>query len=99
MRLEEIDEPLCKEGQTKIKPAFTGICGTGMSLTPFPVLITTSKNSNVHSTFWKMNYASEMFSNVRILVRQIAISHNSFLLFNLLYAIKSYPDFFHSYHA
>jgi hypothetical protein len=53
MRLEEIDEPVCKEGQIKIKPAFTGICGTGMSLTPFTVLITTSKNSNVHWTFGK----------------------------------------------
>jgi hypothetical protein len=53
MRLEEIDEPVCKEGQIKIKPAFTGICGTGMFLTPFSVLITTSKNSNVHWTFGK----------------------------------------------
>lgn len=27
IRLEEIDEPICQEGQLKIKPAFVGICG------------------------------------------------------------------------
>jgi threonine dehydrogenase-like Zn-dependent dehydrogenase len=29
IRVEEIDEPVCKEGQVKIKPAFVGICGSG----------------------------------------------------------------------
>jgi hypothetical protein len=31
IRVEEIEEPVCNEGQLKIKPAFVGICGTGMS--------------------------------------------------------------------
>jgi threonine dehydrogenase-like Zn-dependent dehydrogenase len=31
IRVEEIEEPVCKEGQLKIKPAFVGICGTGVS--------------------------------------------------------------------
>lgn len=30
MRVEDIPEPVCGEGQIKIKPAFVGICGTGM---------------------------------------------------------------------
>jgi threonine dehydrogenase-like Zn-dependent dehydrogenase len=30
IRVEEIEEPVCKRGQLKIKPAFVGICGTGM---------------------------------------------------------------------
>jgi D-arabinose 1-dehydrogenase-like Zn-dependent alcohol dehydrogenase len=29
IRVEEIEEPVCKEGQIKIRPAFVGICGTG----------------------------------------------------------------------
>jgi threonine dehydrogenase-like Zn-dependent dehydrogenase len=29
IRVEEVDEPVCKEGQIKIKPAFVGICGSG----------------------------------------------------------------------
>jgi hypothetical protein len=29
IRVEEIDEPVVKDGQVKIKPAFVGICGTG----------------------------------------------------------------------
>jgi threonine dehydrogenase-like Zn-dependent dehydrogenase len=33
IRVEEIAEPVCGEGQIKIKPAFVGICGTGS--TPF----------------------------------------------------------------
>lgn len=30
IRVEEIEEPLCKEGHVKIKPAFVGICGTDL---------------------------------------------------------------------
>jgi threonine dehydrogenase-like Zn-dependent dehydrogenase len=30
IRVEEIEEPKCGEGQVKVKPAFVGICGTGM---------------------------------------------------------------------
>lgn len=30
IRIDEVEEPTCKEGQIKIKPAFVGICGTGM---------------------------------------------------------------------
>jgi threonine dehydrogenase-like Zn-dependent dehydrogenase len=33
IRVEEIEEPVCKEGQIKIKPAFVGICGTGEQVT------------------------------------------------------------------
>ena len=29
IRVEEIEEPKCGEGQIKVKPAFVGICGTG----------------------------------------------------------------------
>jgi len=29
IRVEEIGEPLCGEGQVKIRPAFVGICGSG----------------------------------------------------------------------
>jgi D-arabinose 1-dehydrogenase-like Zn-dependent alcohol dehydrogenase len=29
IRVEEIDEPIVKDGHVKIKPAFVGICGTG----------------------------------------------------------------------
>jgi threonine dehydrogenase-like Zn-dependent dehydrogenase len=38
IRVEEIEEPVCKPGQLKIKPAFVGICGTGISpsLTSIP---------------------------------------------------------------
>ncbi|KAG0647485.1 putative diacetyl reductase [Hyphodiscus hymeniophilus] len=30
IRVEEIEEPVCKPGQIKIKPAFVGICGTDL---------------------------------------------------------------------
>jgi len=30
IRVEEIEEPVCKKGQIKIRPAFVGICGTGI---------------------------------------------------------------------
>ncbi|KAH8783564.1 chaperonin 10-like protein [Hyaloscypha sp. PMI_1271] len=30
IRVEEIEEPVCKEGQIKIRPAFVGICGTDL---------------------------------------------------------------------
>ncbi|KAE8442110.1 hypothetical protein EG329_003816 [Mollisiaceae sp. DMI_Dod_QoI] len=30
IRVEEIPEPVCKEGQLKIRPAFVGICGTDL---------------------------------------------------------------------
>ncbi len=30
IRVEEIDEPKCKEGHVKIRPAFVGICGTDL---------------------------------------------------------------------
>ncbi|KAM3073637.1 hypothetical protein ACMFMF_006840 [Clarireedia jacksonii] len=30
IRVEEVDEPVCKEGQIKIRPAFVGICGTDL---------------------------------------------------------------------
>jgi threonine dehydrogenase-like Zn-dependent dehydrogenase len=33
IRVEEIEEPVCKEGQIKIRPAFVGICGTGEQVT------------------------------------------------------------------
>ena len=29
IRVEDIQEPICKEGHVKLKPAFVGICGTG----------------------------------------------------------------------
>jgi threonine dehydrogenase-like Zn-dependent dehydrogenase len=29
IRVEEIEEPVCGEGQVKVRPAFVGICGTG----------------------------------------------------------------------
>jgi threonine dehydrogenase-like Zn-dependent dehydrogenase len=31
IRIEEIDEPVCKEGEVKIRPGYVGICGTGKS--------------------------------------------------------------------
>ncbi|PQE21650.1 hypothetical protein CJF32_00004358 [Rutstroemia sp. NJR-2017a WRK4] len=34
IRVEEVDEPVCKEGQIKIKPAFVGICGSGPGFCP-----------------------------------------------------------------
>ncbi|KAF4626719.1 hypothetical protein G7Y89_g11438 [Cudoniella acicularis] len=47
IRVEQIEEPECKQGQIKIKPAFVGICGTDLHeyiggpnfapLTPHPV--------------------------------------------------------------
>jgi hypothetical protein len=30
MRVEEIEEPVCGDNQVKIRPAFVGICGTGI---------------------------------------------------------------------
>jgi threonine dehydrogenase-like Zn-dependent dehydrogenase len=30
IRIEQIEEPKCGDGQVKVKPAFVGICGTGM---------------------------------------------------------------------
>jgi threonine dehydrogenase-like Zn-dependent dehydrogenase len=30
IRVEQVEEPKCGEGQVKVKPAFVGICGTGM---------------------------------------------------------------------
>src|SRR5436309_2285670 len=64
MRLEEIEEPVCGEGQLKIRPAFVGICGTGKnsissSSSPFSFVLylisclstqfTPSLNSHPHS--------------------------------------------------
>jgi threonine dehydrogenase-like Zn-dependent dehydrogenase len=34
IRIEEIEEPGCEEGQIKVKPAFVGICGTGRNYPP-----------------------------------------------------------------
>ena len=34
IRVEEIEEPGCEEGQIKVKPAFVGICGTGRTNPP-----------------------------------------------------------------
>lgn len=31
IRIEEIPEPVCGEGQIKVRPSFVGICGTGIS--------------------------------------------------------------------
>ncbi|OJJ88282.1 uncharacterized protein ASPGLDRAFT_41825 [Aspergillus glaucus CBS 516.65] len=31
IRVDEIDEPFCRAGEVKIRPAFVGICGSGMS--------------------------------------------------------------------
>jgi hypothetical protein len=39
IRVEEIEEPGCGEGQIKVKPAFVGICGTGTKYPPSSVLI------------------------------------------------------------
>lgn len=30
IRVDEIDEPTCGKGQVKMRPAYTGICGTGI---------------------------------------------------------------------
>lgn len=29
IRVDEIDEPVCRSGEVKIRPAFVGICGSG----------------------------------------------------------------------
>ncbi len=34
IRVEEIEEPVLREGFIKIKPAFVGICGTGRLHSP-----------------------------------------------------------------
>lgn len=44
IRIEEVEEPTCKEGQIKIKPAFVGICGTGPSSLSIPFSITRASN-------------------------------------------------------
>jgi threonine dehydrogenase-like Zn-dependent dehydrogenase len=41
IRVEEIEEPGCGEGQIKVKPAFVGICGTGTKL---PTLLSTPQS-------------------------------------------------------
>lgn len=29
IRVDELDEPTCGDGEVKLRPAYTGICGTG----------------------------------------------------------------------
>jgi hypothetical protein len=34
VRVDEIDEPVCGKGQVKMRPAYTGLCGTGKLRVP-----------------------------------------------------------------
>ncbi|RAL59549.1 hypothetical protein DID88_006543 [Monilinia fructigena] len=49
IRIEDVVEPSCKEGQIKIKPAFVGICGTDLhEYLGGPTLISASPHAVTH---------------------------------------------------
>jgi len=97
MRLEEIEEPLCMEGQIKIKPAFTGLCGRYVLETILSFQVGLLVSSSMSNSLLGNNILQVNAFNCPIsceATRQMSMPQLTLHCSNYFYTIKWYDNFF-----
>jgi hypothetical protein len=56
IRVEEIPEPVCEANQLKIRPAFVGICGTGIVLPPILPVPSGTRSAKILTSYPDLQY-------------------------------------------